>query len=366
MRLDRFLRLNEAGDETLRTRLQECLHCVIYGIGKKKLNNDIWDMPEILQSSYDRSCSLDTPFGQLYEFAQKEPSWRESIIKSSNIFHNSAWSKGKYKYHRGDAFMNSIYAEFQRLAKTEGVKLNNDKWNPADIWASKPGIIIPTVDSVVEYNKWIFDSLKSGKLIGISLKKVTGSGKIVPQTPDELPEPQEYKNIKNPKGTMFATGITINLKSGYGINYRSFQRSKAVNIHGELVKPGSNARHGKVPGPVTTKIIKDYNIPQMSKQRIKSMSDEELQLAAIELWADCGHVFDTNKMEKDWVKRKADLDQQAKKKPLDRLGYWISLINSLELGAYVNKTSAANDIVNKMYQGAKSASVYSSSFVKIY
>jgi len=361
MRLNSYIRLDEAKNDSKRTRLQECLHCVIFGIGqkKKKLTEEIWTMPDLLQNSYDRYCSMDTTFDELYTWIQDEPKWRTSIIKVSNILASSGWLKGgNYKFHRNDAFMNSIYSMFQKIAQTEGVKLNNDKWNPSDIWASKGSVAIPNSNNLEEYNKFIFDSMNKGNLVGISLKMVAGSPKLVIQTPSDAPEPMKYKSIKKPT-TMFPTGITIELKkAGHGINYRSFRVSKQAFITGELVIKGTGARHGKVASNVTKKIIKDYNIPQMSKSRIDSMSDEELQLAAIELWADCGHVFSTENMEKRWEKRSGDIQ--------DRTGYWMSLINSLELGAYVNRSSAANNIVNVMWKSGKSASASSSAFIKIY
>lgn len=377
MRLNKFLRLDEAGNQTLRTRMQENLHCIAFGIGKKKITEEIWEMPDLLEKSYNSSCSLDTPFGELYAWIQNEPIWRESIVKASNLFHNSEWVKGKYKYHRNDAFMNSIYAEFQRLAKMEGIELNNDKWNPADIWASKGSIKIPSVSNVMEYNKWIYDSLHSGKLIGVSLKQITGKGKVILQSSSEPQEPMKFKAIKNPqrdenskvgKKTMFPTGITIQLsKPGYGINVRSFNIPKAAPIRGENVVEKSKARHGKTKAKLIKDIIRDYNIPQMSMEKIKSMTEDDLQNAVIELWADNGYVFSSKQMEQDWDKAEKEIEKRiGKYGDIGRIGYWRSIINALQFGAGIANSSAADDIVNAMWQSGKSADVNSSAFIKIY
>ncbi len=363
MRLNDYIRIDEFAEATAVTRLQESLHCVLFAVGqkKKKLTEEVWEMPDLLERAYNSKCSVDAPFGELYTFAQSKPDWAASILKATNLFVKSEWLKGTYTFHRNDAYMNSIYAQFQKVAAAEGLKLANDKWNPGDIWAAKGKMNIPSFDTVSQYNRFIYDAMKNSKLIGISLKKIAKSsqGKIVPQGPDQISEPMKFGKIKAPVKTMFPTGVNcLTKKPGHGINFRSPRPSVAAKVAGEIIIKGTGARHGKVPAKRLKEMYDQYKIPQMSISKIKSTSDGELQLAVIELWADCGYVFDEKRMKKDWAERKNDMEH--------REGYWQSIINSLEIAAFLNQSSVANKIMDYWWQGAKSASAESSSFVKIY
>jgi len=101
--------------------------------------------------------------------------------------------KNNYTFYRGVSFMNIIYNEFNKLKKRDNISLANDKWNPSDIWASSK-TSIPSFDSLIELNQYISKSLKSGAVVGISLKKSTSSPVVEWYGPDE--KTRDNKNIK--------------------------------------------------------------------------------------------------------------------------------------------------------------------------
>jgi len=359
-----YNQLNEAAAGSATTRLQEGLHCVLFGTKqkRKKLDMSVFNDPDLLESAYKTYCSVDAPFGELYAFGQKEPSWAESILKATDALFASGWMKGKYTYHRNDAYMNSIYGQFQALKKYEDIKIGNDKWNPGDVWASKGNVPIPEVDSLAEYNAWVGEMLHKGKLIAISLKKVakSGSAKVVLEgEPGVKIKKVKFAGVKKPR-EIYPTGIVLLTDGNYGINFRSFRISKQADITGEiLMTKGAGARHGKVPSSSFKEMVKKYNIPQIKKSAINKMSDRDLYNVVLELWADTGNVFPESEIDKSIKKRKGKIQ--------DRVGYWQSIIHSLEIAAFMSSHgSVANEVMNTWFQGAKSVGGLSSQFIKVY
>jgi len=358
-----YEQLNEAAAGSATTRLQEGLHCVLFGAKQKrsKLDMSVFNDPDLLESAYNTYCSVDAPFGELYTFGQKEPSWAESIMKATNALFTSGWLKGKYTFHRGDMYMKSIYDQFNRLKVQDGIKIANDKWNPGDVWASK-GVAIPGFDDLGSYNAWIGKMLHSGKLVAISLKKIakSGAGKVTLEgEPGAVIKPVKFTGVSKPR-TAFGTGIVLLTDGHYGINFRSFSISGQADITGEILMiKGAGARHGKVPSSLKKEVISQYNIPQIPKGKIGKMTDDQLKNTVADLWRQAGYPFSPSDIESSWEKRVNKIQ--------DRVGYWQSIIHSLEIGAFlVTHKSVSHKIMNTWFQGAKSVGGASSQFIKVY
>lgn len=358
----RFEGYIKEADASTTTRLQECVHCVAYAMRqmtKKDITESDLLEPGFFIDAYAKYCKIDTADSELFDWIFDNKSWATSIVESTNVCKRSGYlKKNNYIFHRGSPFMNSIYEQTAVLLKQEGVKMGGDKWNPSDIWASTMSSI-PKFDTIIEYNDWIESSLNNGKLVGISLKKVGKSAKAVLSSPKIKHEPVGYKSIKKPRDVLPTGSMVMTIKTGTGINFRSFRISKRADITGEIVMSGGAARHGKVPSTILKKTIKDNNIPQLTKSRIGSQTDEQLIKAVQNLWKQCGHNFSDKDMAKGWEKRKDNIQ--------DKIGYWQSIIHSLELAAFLNNNKGkADDIVNTFFVGASSASEFSSTFIKVY
>jgi len=357
------MKLDEkASEAALTTKLQEGAHCVAYGIvqiKKKITENDLLDN-DLFVKSYNKFCKVDAPDSEIFIWLTNVmKSWIESIVTSANLCKKSGYlKKNNYVFHRGSPFMNSIYQQAQILLKQEGIRMGGDKWNPSDIWATTISSV-PKFDNIVKYNDWINKSFESGKLVGVSLKKIKGSGKVSLSSPSVKHEPLDYSSVQKP-GIILPTGITVLAnKRGTGINFRSFRISKQADIAGEIKIAGTGARHGKVPSSVLRKVIKEFNIPQLAKSRIGESSDTQLRSSVNNLWKQCGYNFSDKDMDNAWEKRKNEIQ--------DRVGYWQSIIHSLEIGAYMNTNKGkADDIINDFFVGGSSASEFSSTFIKVY
>lgn len=355
--------LTEFAGASETTRYQESLHCV--GFALRQMKGSAITFDDMIDSdkfgkAYQKYCNVDVNDVELYDFLG-ETSWAESVIEAVNAVAATKWLKKKYVFHRNSAFMNSIYNQFNKLKTAHDIKLGNDKWNPSDIWASTIDSI-PVFDDLAQYNEWISKQLKSGVLVGISLKKVKGKAKVEWQGPTDEVSSVGFKGVQKPSGRvgMFTTGVQLLTdKPGISINFRSFRISKQADITGEIIMKGGGARHGKVPASVKNKMIKDHNIPQMSKKRISDASDSQLKSWVQNLWKQCGHNFSDSQVEKDWESRKNQIQ--------DRVGFWQSLIHGLELAAFMNTHKGkADQIMNEFYVGAKSTGGWSSEFIKVY
>lgn len=363
--------LNEGRDASKRTRLQEGLHCLFFSImqkNAKKMNQSIMKDPELMQAAYDTYCSINTPFGELYQFGIDNPNWVKSVIASTQALFKSGWLKGKYTFHRGDAYMNSIYAQWQRFKKEYKIKLGDDKWNPGDVWAEKGSVKVPNFDNLDEYNGWIAKMLHSGNLIPISLKKTTGGTKVkLEGDPEDLKShtKRTYNGVKRPT-KIFPTGVSIIVGGKETINIRSFALNKANgNITGEVVIPGAEARGGKVPADYFRRTLKDFTIPQMSLSQIKSTSDEDLINKLLEMWMILGQNFSEEKIAAQFEVRSKTGNKKQKWR--DRDSYWQSVINSFQVATWMESGgSVANDIIDRWYQGAKSKTDVSSQFIKVF
>lgn len=367
--------LKEAAEASNTTRLQESLHCVALGIAQKKKNITVTDLMngKLFGMSFDKFCRVDASQNELYEFAENNESWAASVVKAANALKATKFLKrNDYKFYRGTGFMNLVYAEFSRLKKIDGVKLNNDKWNPGDIWASVDEVL-PNFEHLAELNQYISKNIKKGFTVPISLKKVGKSAKVTHEgTGKEEIEIVGYKVIKKPKD-IYPTGmVVITTKENIGINFRSFRISKQADVGGEIVMKGGTARHGKVPSASKKEMIDKYKIPQMPKSRIQQYSDEgvrKLIKMVTDLWKQCGYKFSKSEIEKNIeqrINRKGEVIDK-KGNVIDATGYWQSILHSLEIGAFLNThRGVADEIVNAWIQGGASSSDYSSEFIKVY
>jgi len=360
MRLKQFL--NEKLSASYTTTLQESLHCVglaITQLNKSKLSVELLLDGDLFTQAYDKYCVVNVDVLEIYNFALESKSWTLSIVNNVNMLKQSGFLKyNNYTFYRGKGMMNHIYDTFHILKKKSKIKLNDDKWNPGDIWAVRPSVSIPSFDTLQDYNIFISKSLKNGSIVGISLKKSKNSSKVyyIDQGSDK--PSLTYKGIKKPRSP-FNTGITV-LTSDPRItlNIRSFRTSNVSSITTELQIKNSDARHGKrTPLP----FIKKYKIPQMSVQEIKRHIDEPEYLVdmVISLWRDCGYTFSDSVILKEWDIRLKNIDNMV--------GYFRSIINSLQIGSYMEQNKGhADDILSTIYLEASSMSDNSSDFIKVY
>ena len=161
--------------------------------------------------------------------------WKMSSYKSAKILYDNKYINKNHSFHRDDGKMNSIYSKKKDAYRNADLKnLNNDKWNPGDIWALASDFNadnIPT-QNVRALNIYMLKQFKAKKIVGISLKKLSGKsdGKF-----------KEY-NLKVPSPTDNFKLESLNVRSGRG-TFWSSKEGSITTKEGKVLdlKPNKNA-----------------------------------------------------------------------------------------------------------------------------
>lgn len=358
MRLKLFI-ISEAS-ATRTTALQETLFAVGYAISQLKGGNITEPMlsdGDLFTRAYDAFVKTDISVNDVFLFGQEQPSYITSVVSSVNALRKHSFISGKYDIYRTVGIMKQVYDTMKLLMKKEGIRLPDDKWNPGDVWMSKLSSM-PTFDNIYEYNNFISKQLQTGKLIGVSLKKTSNAKVIYVKQESDTVEPFEYRGVSKPT-TPFNTGVRIATNNPkLFINIRSFRISKQATVRAELLIKGSEARHGKA---ALTNLYRKYNIHQTSKSEITKQADnpEILAQQVIRLWADLGYTYNQNQIENYYQKK-------VKNGFGDVVGYFMSIINSLEFAVHLQKhKSQADNIVTEVIRIAASKNELSSEYLKI-
>jgi len=125
-------------------------------------------------------------------------SWKVSSYISAKELIKKKYVNKQMVFHRGSSAMKEIYKAKDRAFKNSGFsKFTDDKWNPGDIWAIKPGFNPKSLkdDSVKSLQRDILDKFVSKECVGISLKKVKKVAKINLYNIDIPPDVDDYKLV---------------------------------------------------------------------------------------------------------------------------------------------------------------------------
>ena len=225
------------------------------------------------------------------EIEALDPSWIQSCIKGANkIAKEIGGGKDDWRFVRGDTTIDdgAIKKAFLRVKKKKGSKapVNEDKWNPSDIWMVRKGDNITneivghlnsegTIDCLNNYIALAFQEEKkpnaSGKdvtprsLVGISLKKLGPSVRLdIMNKPKatQMDKAQKVRFIKNRTTgqlTSFsAMDVYLMMSPSATTKKDSFQcRNFAGENSGDwkLELKGEYAAQGKIQGQVMRDLI---------------------------------------------------------------------------------------------------------------
>ena len=206
------------GGATARTEEAESLQCVfcaaMAGEGSRKEFGHF--TPELLKKYYDGDkVSVRLNFEDLVTL---DPSWFESGYMSAKKLLLDGYIDKTQTFHCSDAKMGAVYAAKVAALKSQGMPaVQNDKWNPGDIWAIKsnfdPARSLERGD-IYELNKQLKKLFDSRTMVGISLKKIGSLKKRVKSEVknldkvelDEVSYKQAYhRSYKSGRGNFMGT-----------------------------------------------------------------------------------------------------------------------------------------------------------------
>jgi len=246
--------------------LAQCYACAIASNIKKSkitvsdINDDMIKQAKMFVKSQNRKPIITS----------LSDDWKNIIVSIANKLLNEGYSIPNGIYHRNDKFMQAIYMKARIAAKNSGMgALNDDKWNPGDIWVSSPTLNLKhvPVDSIESYNKWIKDKFESKELIGISLKKPKSikSPRLQLFNVDDFITPMYYTGFSYKEGKVDHDDAFFGNKHMYlfgkekapvKMQGRTFESTKFTAYALEVM--GSSAAGGKVGWTIIRSFIEEF------------------------------------------------------------------------------------------------------------
>jgi hypothetical protein len=334
------------------TEIQESAQSVVNSIAYKILGKIISaeDLtPENLTAAYaisDVTAGLDS----IIEYVANKKQWTSTFVNTANLLLKTFPSKS-LQQHRGSSFVKSIYSAFNAAKKKADSSLNSDKWNPADIWMvdeSILGIEFPT--NFEELNGMLVELYNDRKLIGVSLKQLSGGGEIkIYNLAKDSTQSYQYKGYDSRP----TNNNTVLLYDDGSITFRTF--NFAGNFAGEI--KGKKAAGGKIgQGPIND-VLKLNDLPLLpnAKEVQEGFKSNNQRLIDDFYQSYSTIVENINTEEFNALVQSKDLNWLVSKYLSTKLAF---IINSLE-------PNRQNEVISDMLNYASSSTKSSSVFVKV-
>ena len=341
-----------SGGGAAATATQESAQCIAnsiaYHIKKGPISSEDLNEANIQAASkfVDVTASLD----EMKSFLQ-EKSWSATFVNTANAL-LSKFPNSNFTFHRGSQFVTEIYNAFKIAAKKEGISMQSDKWNPADIWLVDPSIESTQFpDNLSELNGLIAELLADNKLLGVSLKKLGGEAKIslYNMSTEEL---EGYTYESPPVSTNKSKDAKLKFNKGV-IAFRTF--NFATNFAGEIL--GKTASHGKVGTGAINDALKLNGLPSLPSTKEAKDSFESNDEALIKDFYKVYNQIVENISESDFMNIFNNKDMDWK----------VSKYTSLKLCSIIESvpTEKQNEFISDLIRYASSSTKASSAFVKV-
>ena len=339
----------------------QCLWCAAYVANSGKPIEYFTD--EILRKYNTKAFTGGTDLPAMLAISDD---WKMSAYVGAKLLYDNKYINKEHSFHRDDRKMNDIYSKKKDAYRNADLKnLNNDKWNPGDIWALTNDFNadnIPT-QNVRALNIYMLKQFKAKKIVGISLKKLGNKGKLK-EFNLEVPSPTDNYKFKSlhasTAGGTFWSSKEAHIKTGEGaildLKPNKGQGSMRADIKGKGSRGGSIGY-----GPIqdifevlsVQKTPKNSEIVKQAKLIISN--DKKSAVARKDLF---NRVTSYEKM------TKKSFDEEISKKDLQWVHAKIGALTILD--AINNSTPGKKDlIVTRMINYAASKTEDSSVYVKV-
>ena len=339
------------GAGTAATATAESAQCVFTSLAYTVKNGEISEediIDENLERAY-KSCDVTDSLETIKAFSQ-DKAWLNTFILSANALYNQ-FENSNFEFHRGSSFVQSIYDAYKVASKNEGISMQSDKWNPADIWLVDKSILDITFPTDLhELNALLLDLFNDVKLIGVSLKKLGNSAKLSLGNASE----SEVKKptIESIEAKPTNKGSQINYSDGK-IYFRTF--NFATNFAGEIL--GKTAAHGKIGEGPLNDVLKQNGLPPLERSKVVKSNLESKNEDTINIFYENFITVSENIEKNQFLEliESKDIDWQ------------VSKYMALHIAAEIKKSpnNIASEVLSDIIGYASSATKSSSVFVKI-
>ena len=228
------------------TDITECLQCIYCSEIFNGTNPEDINFKALKSSDFE----IDTDMSKIE--AAADEGWVESSILIAEKMKSNL--RGKFTFHKGSTLVTSIESKFKALNKVEKAFKNVNKWNPADIYAVKKGFVpnFSQFETLGEFNNYFKEMYDAQNLVGISLKKASGSVTVVENNiTGFIRRPVTFAGYQLYKRTFFGSkDIYITMRGAGQMQLRTFGN---YSFQGEI--KGKSAAAGKIGGGVILAIL---------------------------------------------------------------------------------------------------------------
>lgn len=366
-----------SGGGAASTAIVEALQCVyfsyVFNISKSPITDDLTTSELEEAFKYVRTPKKFEKLVNTNEYG--DDAWQKTFKQSANDFYrwykSNRSSSGPFFFHRDSKFMNQIYKKFRDLQKDMGLSLQNDKWNPGDVWLSTStgeGVIADKYNTLNQYNTAVNQAYMSGDLMGISLKKLSGTDAKLTEynIPNSKTSQEPVVRLMSLNGeggrqSFFNSAkLIVETQDGRKIDFRSFNRDQS--FQGEI--KGKAAAGGKVShGPIND-ILKMLNIEQLPPQnKITSVARNPKDSFYREFYS----LFRRYAKEGDDYTEPEFIAQIESMKPIDASAFRFSKYMACRLyDIFASNRQRVGEILDEIFSYAASSTKVSSAFIKIH
>ena len=329
---------------------------LVFNVLKRPMTNK-----DVTKSNFEKALSTaitDEKFDTMVNGLPDD--WVESSIKGANQMY-SKLKGGGYEFHRGSKKVDIIETSFKNINKTEGAFGNLNKWSPADIYIIKKGFdVSPLLEekTLKGLNERMWDYLQKNQVIGMSLKKISGSARM---SNKNFPTDKKMSKAEYNGGT-----TNLNAMDGYvqwgsiqeRIQFRSFGGDTSLTgWQGEI--KGSSANQGKISiGPLNF-ILKTHGLKEIPESSVSArLASENSETHAKDI---------ANMMKEFGVIRAGDVEKTASEiqTKTDKYRYSKYLVMKILTTLQKSNKKTADQVVQDIYLYASSQTSYSAPYMKL-
>ena len=263
------------------TELGESAQCVYaavaFGLGRKITQSDI--TPKNVKA-YENKFSVNGNLDKIMN--QMTDEWMQSSVLGANELWEKFGSLRGVVFHRGDKTVDHIENQFKRIKKIEKIRIDINKWSPADIYITTPNYdpkCLQDEQSIRGLNQCMNERIdpKAPKMFGVSLKKMSGSSDLKLLNFDR--KDASEKEFLKIEATQSSKDFYVVFKDGTKIQFRGFSGDNLSGWQGEV--KGSKANQGKIGGGPVNLLLKIHGLDLVDIQVANKIKNKNQKAGVI-------------------------------------------------------------------------------------
>lgn len=346
------------------TELGESAQCVYaavaFGLGREISQSDITpNNVKLFKSKFSVDGNLNKIMSELTD------EWMQSSVLGANeLWIKFRSLKNGIVFHRGDKTVNHLENQFKRIKKVEKIRIDINKWSPADIYITTPKYdpkCLEDEQSIKGLNQCMNERInpQEPKMFGVSLKKMSGTSdlKILNFDKKDASE-KEFLKIE---ATQSSKDFYIIFKDGTKIQFRGFSGDNLSGWQGEV--KGSKANQGKIGGGPVNLLLKIHGLDLVDIQVATKIKNKNQKSAVLKkLKENLKNLLGNQYNEKEMI----DMQTSMTEKEFDSWLY--SKSQGAQLASIIKSisdTTKQNQVCEDLYLYANSRSSISAPYYKL-